>query len=146
MLTFSFLSCTDNREKRRKIVSEKIEVFSKKETEWNYLTQQILKEPFVNANMGKFINPQSLSKPIAKELKNKGIYRITVNNNSECKEVEYTTNWTEYPIGTLYLTWTTCGNTKQTEKGYYEDNFHDNFIEIWGIGNNWLIWTDSDFI
>lgn len=62
-----------------------------------------------------------------------------------CKEVEYATDWTEYPIGAIYLKWTTC-DSLQTQKGFYFDNFNTNFIEVWGVGNNWLIWVDSDFI
>jgi len=146
LLTFSLISCKDNREKRKEIVSEKIDQFSGKQVEWKNLTNQILENKFVKSNLGKGIYPSDLEQYLSTELINNGIKRITVRNSSECKEVEYETEWTEYPIGTLYLTWTTCGNLKQTEKGSYEDNFDLNFIEIWGIGNNWLIWTDSDYI
>ena len=144
-MTFSLLSCKDNREKRKEIVSEKIEQLSEQQTEWNNLTQRILKDPFVISSQGKNTYPEDLGKALSKELEEKGIKRIVVGISSECKEVEYETRWTEYPIGTLYLTWTTC-DSKQTEKGYYKDNFDLNFIEVWGIGNDWLIWTDSDFI
>ncbi|WP_299315989.1 hypothetical protein [uncultured Aquimarina sp.] len=144
-LTFSLLSCKDNREKRKEIVSEKIEQIVENQTEWNSLTQRILKDPFAISNQGKFTYLKDLDKTLAKELDNKGIKSITIGINSDCKQVEYTTKWTDYPIGTLYLTWTTC-DAEQTKKGYYKDSFHDNFIEVWGIGNNWLIWTDSDFI
>lgn len=144
-LAFSLFSCKNNREKRKEIVFKTIEEFSQNEGEWNNLTQRILKNEFVNSNLGMFINPIDLEESLASALTKKGISQISVQNNSECKEVEYITEWTNYPIGTLYLTWTTC-NVNQTTKGYYKDNFHVNFIEVWGIGNNWLIWTDSDFI
>lgn len=144
-LTFSLLSCKDNREKRKEIVAEKIVQIAENQTEWNSLTVRILKDPFAISNQGKGTYPKDLEKGLAKELDEKGILRITVRTNSECKTVEYTTNWTDYPIGTLYLTWTTC-DSEQTKKGYYKDNLDLNFIEVWGIGNNWLIWTDSDFI
>jgi len=144
LLTFSLISCKDNKEKRKEIVSEKIEQFSEKQTKWNNLTNRILENQFVNSNLGKGIYPTDLVQPLSTELIENGIKFITVRNDSECKEVEYATEWTEYPIGTLYLTWTTCGNLKQTEKGFYQSD--SSFIEIFGIGNNWLIWTDSDFI
>ncbi|WP_412983941.1 hypothetical protein [Pontimicrobium sp. IMCC45349] len=144
LLTFSLLSCKDNKEKRKEIVTEKIEQFSEKETEWNNLTNRILENQYVNSNLGKRIYPIDLEQSLSTELIENGIKFITVLNDSECKEVEYATEWTEYPIGTLYLTWTTCGNLKQTEKGFYQSD--SSFIEIFGIGNNWLIWTDSDFI
>ena len=55
--------------------------------------------------------------------------------------VERQANWTKYPVGMLYLTKTTC-DTIQTKKGYYLDNFDVNFIEVWVVGNDWLIWID----
>jgi hypothetical protein len=144
-LTFLLLSCKDNREKRKEIVLEKIEKIVNERAEWDNLTNQILENPFVNSNLGKAIYSTELDESLANELIQKGIRQITVRNSLECKEVEFETEWTKYPIGILYLTWTTC-DTEQTEKGYYKDNFDLNFIEVWGIGNNWLIWTDSDFI
>ncbi len=145
LLTFCLLSCKDNREKRKEIVSEKIEQLSEKQTEWNNLTNRILENQYVKSNLGKGIYPTDLEQSLSTELIKNGIEFITVRNDSECKEVEYATKWTKYPIGTLYLTWTNC-DSEQTEQGYYKDNFDLNFIEVWGIGNNWLIWTDSDFI
>jgi len=144
-LTFSLLSCKDNREKRKEIVAKKIEQLTKNQTEWNSLIERILSDPFAISNQGKETYPEDLGKGLAKDLKDKGIRSITVGISSKCKQVEFTTEWTDYPIGTLYLTWTTC-DPKQTKKGYYKDNFYYNFIEVWGVGNNWLIWTDSDFI
>jgi hypothetical protein len=145
LLTFICFACKDNREKRKEIVSEKIEQFSEKQAEWHNLTNRILENQFVNSNLGKGLYPTDLEQSLSTELIKNGIDFIVVRSDSECKEVEYATEWTEYPIGTLYLTWTMC-DPKQTEKGYYKDNFDLNFIEVWGIGNNWLIWTDSDFI
>jgi len=145
LLIFILSSCKDSRGRRKVIVSEKIEYLLENQAEWNNLTQRILKESYVNENLGEFINPIDLSKPIAKELDERGIYRITVYNDPKCKKVEYTTDWTKYPIGTLYLIWSTCDSEK-TSEGYYQDNFNQNFIEVWGVGNNWRIMTDSDFI
>ncbi len=122
-------------------MSEKIESFSEKQAEWDNLTKRILKNEFVNSNLGKYINSIDLDKSLASELTEKGIKRISVRNSSECKEVEYTTEWTNYQITYLYLTWTTC-DSKQTEKGFYQSD--SSFIEIYGIGNNWLVWTDGD--
>jgi len=144
ILIFSLLSCKDNSEKRKEIVSEKITYVVRTQSEWDNLTQLVLKDPFAMANQGKNIYPKDLDKTLSKELIEKGIKRLTVGISSECKQVEYETEWTEYPIGTLFLNWTTC-DSEQTIKGYYKD-FGANFIEVWGIGNNLLIWTDSDFI
>lgn len=111
--------------------------------DWNELTEEILQDNYVNSNLGKFINASNLNKELKEKLTDKEISTISVQKNGECKEVEYMTDWTEYPVGSLYLTWTNCDSIK-TENGYYLDNF--NFIEVWGAGNNWLIWIDSDFM
>nr|WP_321453169.1 hypothetical protein [uncultured Carboxylicivirga sp.] len=124
-------------------MTKNIEQFSIKKQEWNSLTKHILENEFVNSNLGKGIYPHDLENKLSTELINKGISFITVSNNHECKQVEYATKWTKYPIGTLYLTWTTCDSTK-TKKGFYQSD--SGFIEIYGIGNNWLIWVDIDFI
>lgn len=145
IIAFGLLSCKDNREKRKEIVAEKIEEITENQSEWNSLTERILKDPFAISNQGKSTYPKDLERDLEKELDDKGIKSFTVGTSSECQKVEYETEWTTYPIGTLYLTWTTC-DSEQTKKDYYEDNFDVNFIEVWGIGNNWLIWTDSDFI
>ncbi|AUC16524.1 hypothetical protein BTO06_15805 [Tenacibaculum sp. SZ-18] len=142
VLTFSLYSCTDNKEKRKEIVAEKIAQFSDKKAEWNKLRNRILANQFVNSNLGKGIYPSDLEQSLSTELIKKGIKFITVCNDSDCKKVEYATGWTEYPIGTLNLTWTTC-DPKQTEKGFSTEY---GFIEVFGIGNNWLIVVDSDFI
>ena len=145
ILIFSLLACKDNKEKRKEIVLEKIDLISKNQKEWDNLTNRILKDSYVISNVGLMISPSELDNSLKQELEDKGIRKITVNMNGECKEVEYTTNWTAYPIGTLYLSWTNCDSI-QTKKGYYRDNVNVNFIEVWGAGNNWLIWTDCDFI
>ncbi|MFB6320809.1 hypothetical protein [Saccharicrinis sp. FJH54] len=140
IMTFSLLSCKNNTEKRKEIVIKKITQFSDKQAEWNNLTNRILENQFVKSNLGKGIYPTDFEKYLSTELIKNGVKRITVHKSSECKEVEYEFDY-EYPIGTLHLTWTTCA-PKQTEKGYYQSD--SNYIEIYGIGNNWLIWTDGD--
>ncbi len=137
------ISCKDNRQKRDEMVKDKIESFHQNQTEWDSLAQKILRDDFVISHSGKNIKPEELNKPISDELQRKGIVSFSISNNEFCSEVEFVTNWTSYPIGTLYLNWTPCDSI-QTKKGYYNDN--TNFIEVWGIGNSWLIWVDSDFI
>lgn len=138
-------SCTDNRQKRKDIVADKIVMINENRTELEKLTKDILDDPFVNQQLGKLISPSQLSDKLKERLLKQGIVRLSVQKQDNCQEVEYATDWTEYPIGALYLTWTSCDSI-QTQKGYYKDNFNANFIEVWGVGNNWLIWIDSDFI
>lgn len=145
ILVFSLLSCSDNKEKRKEIVLEKIDLISKNQKEWDNLTNRILKDSYVISNEGLIIEPSDLANSLGKELENKEIGHFTVHIYEDCKEVEYSTKWTEYPIGALYLKWTNCDSV-HTKKGFYKDNIHVDFTEVWGVGNNWLIWTDCDFI
>ena len=149
LLILSFVltltSCSDNRQKRKDIVADKIVMINENRTEWENLTKDILDDPYVNQQLGKFINPAELNDNLKSRLLKQGIIRLSVQKGNTCKEVEYATDWTEYPVGAIYLKWTTCDSV-QTQKGFYVDNFNKNFIEVWGVGNNWLIWVDSDFI
>ena len=138
-------SCTDNRQKRKEIVAEKIVMINENRTELEKLTLDILDDPFVNQQLGKFISPSDLSDNLKERLLRQGIIRLSVHKQDYCSEVVYATDWTEYPIGKLSLKWTTCDSV-QTRKGYYLDNFNTNFIEAWGVGNNWSIWIDSDYM
>tara|TARA_B100000809_G_C15103294_1_gene517754 strand:+ start:325 stop:783 length:459 start_codon:yes stop_codon:yes gene_type:complete len=134
--------CSVDREERKKVVLEKIEAFEQEQ--WNELTQLILDNGYVNSHIGLYINPDELDGELSQKLKEKGVIRLSVVDLADdCKEVEYSLDWTEYPIGSLYLTWSSC-DSKQTKKGYYKDNFNINFIEVWGLGDNWSMWIDSD--
>jgi hypothetical protein len=145
LFILTLASCADKRQKRKDIVAEKIVMINENRTELEKLTMDILDDPFVNQQLGKFISPSQLGDKLKERLIKQGLIRISVQKQDNCTEVEYLTDWTEYPVGSLYLTWTTCDSV-QTRKGYYMDNFNTNFIEVWGVGNNWLIWIDSDFI
>lgn len=91
VLTFSLLSCSDNKEKRKEIVLEKIDFISKNQKEWDNLTNRILKDSYVISNEGLIIEPSDLDNSLKQELEDKGIRKITVNIYDECKEVEYST-------------------------------------------------------
>jgi hypothetical protein len=143
LILVTLLACQNTERRRQKIVENKIEEFNKSRYEGNILTKQLLTNDYILSNLGKSISPESLPKEVSNELNKKGIFRIAISKRGECIEVEYGTNWTKYPIGQLYLTWSSCEKI-ETKKGYYENN--SNFIEIWGIGDGWSIWTDCDFI
>jgi hypothetical protein len=138
-------SCFDSRQNRKNIVSEKIEMINENIIEWEKLTKDILEDHYVNQKLGLSIYPDELSEKLKGKLLKQGIIWLSVQKNVECDEVEYRTDWADFPIGALHLKWTTC-NSLHTQKGFYLDNSNINFIEVWGLGNNWLIWVDSDFI
>ena len=144
LLLFLF-ACTDNKTKRKNIVYEKIIEINDNLTKWKKLNKEIINDPIVNQELGKTIELTQLNSNLKTKLEEFEIYSLTVYKFKNCNKIEYRTNWTEYPIGSLYLTWNECDNF-QTKKGYYLDNFDENFIEVWGVGNNFEIMIDSDFI
>ena len=68
VLTFSLLSCSDNKEKRKEIVLEKIDLISKNQKEWDNLTNRILKDSYVISNEGLIIEPIDLDNSLKQEL------------------------------------------------------------------------------
>ena len=132
----SFISCSN----RREIVLDKIEDFRNNQTEWNNLTARILNSETANHKLGLYIEPEEFGSAIAEELIQKGIVSVTVGNSEDCKNVEYRKDW-ENSIGTQYLKWTTCDKIK-TRKGYIQSDSGP--IEVYGIGNGWLTWIDTD--
>lgn len=134
-IIISLVSCSS----RKEIVLQKIENFQSEKKEWNDLTKRILKDKTVNSKLGLLIEPEELDESLANELLKKEIVSITVGNNKDCQRVEYQKCWENF-IGTQYLIWTTCDSLK-TKKGYYEDLSP---IEVFGIGEKWLTWIDTD--
>lgn len=129
------VSCSN----RKEIVLQKIENFHVEKKEWDNLTKQILNDKTVNSKLGQLIEPKELNDSLANKLLKKGIVYIIVGNNKDCQSVEYQKCW-ENDIGTQYLKWTTC-DSLTTKKGYYEDLSP---IEVFGIGEKWLTWIDTD--
>jgi len=140
LLIATFISCNVGKDGRKEIILEKIDEFNREKKEWNDLTQCILKDETVNYKLGQLISPNDLDKSIADKLNDRQIKYITVRNSPECKKVEYQKNWDNF-IGTLYLEFTTC-DTLKTKNGYYQSDSSP--IEVYGIGDNWLIWIDND--
>ena len=137
--------CGDNRATVKEIVSDKIESFDKELDNWNKITQQLLGNDYVNSHLGLYINPKDLNSNLYEELQEQGVIRFSVTKNIDCQRVEYSLDWMEQNSCSLYLTWTSC-DLIQTKKGYYKDSFDTNFTEVWGLGNNWLVWLDSDLL
>lgn len=134
------ISCNIGKEGRKEIIEIKIEEFNENQKEWNILTQRILKDETVIHKLGQLISPNDLEKSIAEELNEREIKYISVRNSIECQEVEYQKVWDNF-IGTQFLKFTTCDSLK-TQKGYYQSDSSP--IEVFGIGDNWLIWIDID--
>ena len=100
---------------------------------------ELIDDENVKDKVGKSINPD------VEELTNKKLRRLEIEfvtiSKANCDdfELELKTSWTNYPIGQMYLTKTGCNDTKATKGNYWTDN---NFIEVWGLGDDWIIWAD----
>jgi hypothetical protein len=139
------ISCTDYKTKRKNIVTEKIIEINNDIIKWKKLNQEILNDQIVNKELRHTIKRTQLNSHLQTKLEEFEISSFVVYKSEDCDRIEYRTDWSEYPIGSLYLNWHECADF-QTKKGYYLDNFDENFIEVWGVGNNFEITIDSDFI
>jgi len=140
-----FASCSyldSNKERVRKV--EKFSKYVKdNKQEFEKLTKDILNDKYVQSRIGYFISKNELSQDLNERLTKLDIPKLSVSRmQCDSLELEYITAWTEYPVGQLYLTKDNCYG-EQSNKGYYHQN---NFIEVWGQGDGWVIWIDSDFI
>ena len=93
--------------------------------------------------VGYPINVNDLPKSIHVILDNLNISDVNTNHSS-CKDTpayEFTTSWSSK--ATLYFLKDPC-NKAQTIKGYHEKVSET--IELWGMGNDWIMWIDYDFI
>lgn len=96
-----------------------------------------------NIKVGYPINVNELPKNIRSILNNLDISDVNTNASS-CKDTpayEFTTSWSSK--ATLYFSKDSC-NKEQTIKGYHEKASET--IELWGMGNDWFMWIDHDFI
>jgi hypothetical protein len=140
IIAFALISCNVGKDGRKAIIFERIEEFQREQSEWNNLTQRLLKDKTANQKLGLFIDPNDLHKSLADELIKRGVKYIIVRNSTECREVEYQKDWENF-IGTQCFTFSTCDSLK-TKKGYYQSDSSP--IEVFGIGDNWLVWIDLD--
>jgi hypothetical protein len=145
-LTFVLTGCNYfNTDKKRadSVESYKIFFYDNRET-FEQIVNELIKAENINDRVGKIINPDDFDELTNKKLRRLEIDFVTISKvNCDDFEVEFKTSWTNYPIGQMYLTKTGCADTKATKGNYWTDT---NFIEVWGLGDDWIIWTDSDFI
>lgn len=96
-----------------------------------------------NLEKGFSINENNLSDNIKSILKKLSVSRISINNSScnVLNKYEFTSNWCGN--ATLYFSKDVC-DKQQTEKGFHTK--HSEMIEVWGLGNDWVMWLDYDFV
>lgn len=94
--------------------------------------------------IGRSFSAQDMSSEIQKKLNDLGIVTIEFNNN-HCpgkSHINLSTSWTSK--GSVSLVKDVC-DKEQTKKGYH-GKAASGTIDIWGLGDGWLLWIDDDFI
>lgn len=96
-----------------------------------------------NLRVGHSINENELPENVQEILQNLEISTISL-NHTQCQGVldyQLTTTWSR--TSTLYFSKDKCDKI-QTVKGYHSK--HSEMIEVWGLGEGWIMWIDYDFI
>lgn len=133
-----------NTEQKR---SDKVETYKRffyeNQKTFDQIVERISNNTSINTKTGQRIEPKEFDELTNKQLRRLNIQFVEI-NKTNCRqlEIEFATSWTEYPIGQMYLS-KDCLDNKSTKDSYWTDG---NFIEVWGLGNNWTIWVDSDAI
>ncbi len=132
-------NCTNDEQKKQKIVQQKINMLNREAADWGYLSQIMLNSKYINSNLGKTLKADLLSPSLSGVLAEKDISEIVVNRDQSCAKIQYRTNWIEPSLGVLYVIWSPCDSV-QNENGFYEDNGR----ETWGAGEPWSIQIKSE--
>ncbi len=101
----------------------------------------LLKEQ--NIKIGFPINENELPENIQIILQDLDISDVNL-NITQCQgliDYQFTSSWSSK--ATLYFSKDNC-NKEQTIKGYHANI--SEMIEVWGLGDEWTMWIDHDFI
>lgn len=133
-----------NTEKRKadKVESYK-EFFYENRQQFEQLAKEIQDDKILSSKNGLLQKTEDLDELKGKKLRRLDIHTFTISRtNCEQPRIEFITSWTDYPIGQMYLT-KDCSDEKSEKNNYWTDG---NFIEVWGLGDGWVLWVDGDFI
>lgn len=143
--TLLLTSCSYvNTERKRadKVKSCKVFFYDNQKT-FDSIVERINSDTVINSRTRHRIDPTAFDEFTTKQLRRLNIQFVEINRtNCGQVEIEFTTSWTKYPIGQMYLS-KDCSDDKSAKDSYWTDG---NFIEVWGLGDNWMIWIDSDYI
>ena len=145
ILTIILTSCDYvNTDKRRIEKAESYkQYFNENKEIFEQLIKDIQNDKSITSKMGLL---QDVTK-LEDDLKIKRFRRLEIQMfsiaQSTCEQpkVEFITTWTDFPIGQMYLT-KDCPDENSREGAYWKGGF----IEVWGLGDGWTIWIDSDLI
>lgn len=137
-------ACVKNKVERHTFIEGKITDFRSNRKSWNHLTQQVISSiPKAKGYYQFKVSKNDLSKELNKSLEEKGVHPIYITYVGNCQEISYSTNWGDFSDGQINLIWSTCADSVSTYYGYYDEH---EFIEVWGLGESWLLVCDLDLI
>jgi hypothetical protein len=146
ILIFILAGCNyiNTAEKRADEVNSYKELFFNNRQVFEGIVAQIKSDERLRAKANGVIMPEEFDELTLRQLRQLKIRHLTIKSTlCDELEIEFRTHWTEYPIGQMYLTKPACEDALAGKGNYWNDG---SFIDVWGLGDDWLIWTDSDFI
>jgi hypothetical protein len=145
IFTIALIGCDYiNTDKRRIDKAESYKLFFyEHKTVFEQLIKEIQSDESIINQMGLLQDVEKLEDKLkVKKFRRLEVQAFSINQTScEQPKIEFITSWTHYPIGQMYLT-KDCPGENSKEGKYWKSGF----IEVWGLGDGWSIWIDSDFI
>jgi hypothetical protein len=121
-----------------------INKFSENKKDFEELVILLKSEKTITDRAGYSINENELNEEIRNKLDKLEIAEVSI-SYTHCQgviSIGLTTNWTKK--ATVYFTNDICDKV-QTARGYYSVQ-SSGTIEVWGLGDDWLMLIDRDFI
>ena len=143
ILLVSFGLILSSCSKTRSDIKSYIDKFYSNKSDFDKIVASLSADGTVMNRVGYFINKNNLNKDVRDILDKLDITDIST-NSSDCKGIaqfQLEANWTTKEH--IYFTKDSC-DYEQTAKGYHKQT--SEFIEVYGLGDNWLMWVDYDLL
>jgi hypothetical protein len=104
---------------------------------------KILKRDRLTYESGILLSKDTFNSVITKKFEKLGLTKVWVFtwHCFEDSQFDFTTNWGNK--SSIHLYYNTCDSV-ETVKGFYRKDKNAN--EIWGMGNNWTIWSERKLV
>jgi len=119
-----------------------IEKFTENKSDFEKLAQKISSNKKLLAKIDQSVKENEIEAEIKEQLDELDISSFNI-LSTECDgvvKIEFVVNWTDN--ATIYFDKDNCEKTN-TKKGYHSKN---TMIEVWGLGDGWVMWIDYDYI
>jgi len=134
-ILLSFSNCQVN-------ADEYLEKFTENKSAFEKLAQKISSDKKLLAKIDHSVEVNEIDAEIKEQLDGLDIGSFTI-LSTECDgivKVEFVVNWTKN--ATIYFDKDNCEKL-MTKKGYHSKV---GMIEVWGLGDGWVMWIDYDYI